>query len=50
MTRQDAVVMVRKLATNETIAVTFAMTKAEAYKIPQSAVPGLPGSVWAWFI
>jgi len=42
--------MVRKLATNETIAVTFAMTKAEAYKIPQSAVPGLPGSVWAWFI
>jgi len=50
VTRQDAVVMVRKLATNETIAVTFAMTKAEAYKIPQSAVPGLPGSVWAWFI
>ena len=46
VTRQDAVVMVRMLATNETVVVT----KSKSYTFQQPAVPGLPGSVVAWLI
>jgi hypothetical protein len=38
--------MVRMLATNKTVV----LAKGEIQEFKQSAVPGLPGSVWAWFI
>jgi hypothetical protein len=47
VTRQDAVVMVRLLATNETVVVT---TKDKPLTFKQSAVPGLLGSVATWLI
>jgi hypothetical protein len=46
VTRQDAVVMVRLLATNETVLVT----KDKPLPFQQSAVPGLLGSVATWLI
>ena len=47
VTRQDAVVMVRLLATNETVVVT---TKDKPLTFKQSAVPGLMRSVATWLI
>jgi hypothetical protein len=47
VTRQDAVVMVRLLATNETVVLT---TKDKPLTFKQSAVPGLLGPVVPWLI
>jgi hypothetical protein len=48
ITRPGAVVIVRKLATNEIIAIGTDATSL-TYKLPQPAIPGLPKSVLAWF-